>query len=81
MAVREGVSDKSRAVAFLLCAMLGWLGVHRFYVGKIGTGLLMIVTFAGFGVWLLVDLVLITLGVFRDKPGRPVFRWFEEGAL
>ena len=81
MAVREGVSVKSRSVAFLLCAILGWLGAHRFYVGKIGTGILMIVTFAGLGVWLLIDLVIVTLGMFRDKQGRLVFRWFEEGSI
>jgi TM2 domain-containing membrane protein YozV len=81
MTVPEGVSDKSRAVALLLCGILGWLGAHRFYVGKIGTGILMIVTFGGFGLWLLIDLVCVTLGLFRDKQGRVVFRWFEEGAI
>ncbi len=42
----ETVSSKSRLVALLLCFFLGYLGVHRFYVGKIGTGIPMIVTMA-----------------------------------
>jgi len=64
----------------LLCCWLGWLGVHRFYVGKIGTGVLM-VTIGGFGIWMLIDLILIAVGSFRDKEGRRVFRWTEPGSI
>lgn len=49
-------SPKSALIAFLLCLFLGNLGVHRFYVGKFGTGLLMLITFGGFGIWTLIDL-------------------------
>jgi len=45
----QGISPKSRLAALLLCALLGVLGVHRFYVGKIGTGILMLVTLGGSG--------------------------------
>jgi TM2 domain-containing membrane protein YozV len=74
------VSPKSRLVAMLLCFFLGALGVHRFYVGKIGTGLLMLFTLGGFGLWLLIDLILIVTGSFKDKEGRRVFRWTEPGS-
>jgi TM2 domain-containing membrane protein YozV len=77
----EEISPRSRAVAFLLCFLLGYFGVHRFYVGKIGTGLLMIVTVGGLGIWYVADLILVIFGAFRDKEGRRVFRWFEAGSV
>lgn len=78
----ESLSPKSRLVALLLCFFLGWLGAHRFYVGKIGTGLLMPLTLGGFcGIWVIVDLIFITCGTFRDKQDRRLFRWFEEGSV
>jgi TM2 domain-containing membrane protein YozV len=75
------ISDKSRLVALLFCILLGFLGVHRFYVGKIGTGILMLVTLGGLGIWQLVDLILIAVGSFRDKENRRVFRWMEPGSI
>jgi len=68
-------------VALLFCVWLGVFGVHRFYVGKIGTGILMLVTIGGLGIWMLVDLILIAVGSFRDKEGRRVFRWTEPGSI
>lgn len=47
----EPSSPKLLLPAVLLCFFLGTLGIHRFYVGKIGTGVLMIVTLGGLGVW------------------------------
>ncbi len=41
-------SEKDYVVTVLLCFFLGVLGVHRFYVGKIGTGILMLFTFGRF---------------------------------
>ena len=77
----DPISPKSRLVALLLCFFLGWLGAHRCYVGKIGTGLLMPLTLGGFcGIWVIVDLILIACGSFRDKQDRPLLRWFEEGS-
>jgi TM2 domain-containing membrane protein YozV len=75
------ISPKSRLVAVLLCFLLGVFGAHRFYVGKIGTGILMLVTFGGFGIWALIDLILVIVGSFRDKEGRLVFRWTEPGSM
>lgn len=62
-------SDKNFLATLLLCIFLGTLGVHRFYVGKIGTGILMLITLGGFGIWWLIDLILIACGAFRDKAG------------
>jgi TM2 domain-containing membrane protein YozV len=76
----QGVSPKSRLAALLLCAFVGVFGAHRFYVGKIGTGVLMLVTLGGLGIWSLVDLILISVGSFRDKDGLRLYRWTEPGA-
>ena len=70
-----GSSNKSRLVAAVLCFFLGGIGVHRFYVGKIGTGILMLLTFGGFGVSVLIDFILICCGSFEDEYGRPLLDW------
>ncbi|MCB1081031.1 MAG: TM2 domain-containing protein [Simkaniaceae bacterium] len=63
-------SPKNYILSLLLCFFLGTLGIHRFYVGKIGTGILMILTLGGLYIWQLIDLILIIVGQFRDKQGR-----------
>ena len=74
----ESYSDKSRLGALLFCLFLGIFGAHRFYVGKHGTAILTILTFGGvFGIWPLVDAILIIIGSFRDKQGRRVSNWLE----
>lgn len=70
-----GTSEKRILPAFLLCFFLGVFGVHRFYAGKIGTGLLELVTFGGFGIWWLVDLILLATGSFTDHEGRKITQW------
>ncbi len=81
MADLTGISQKSRLVTLLLCLFLGVFGAHRFYVGKIGTGVLTILTLGGFfGIWVLYDFILILCGSFRDQAGLRIFRWFEEGS-
>lgn len=74
-------SSKSRLVALLFCFFLGAFGIHRFYVGKIGTGILMLMTLGGFGIWVIIDLILIVAGSFRDKQGKRVFLWVEPGSF
>lgn len=64
--------QKSWIVAVLLCFFLGVLGVHRFYVGKIGTGILQLITLGGFGIWTLIDFIVILIGKFSDKQGQPL---------
>lgn len=71
-------SPKSRLAALLLCILLPLVainGAHRFYVGKIGTGILQLITLGGLGIWTLIDLILIIVGSFKDKEGRLVVVW------
>jgi TM2 domain-containing membrane protein YozV len=78
--MQTDVSPKSRLAAGLLCFFFGWLGVHRFYVGKVGTAILMVLTIGGFGVWATIDLIFIIVGAFRDAEGRLLRRWEEPDA-
>jgi hypothetical protein len=71
-------SDRSRGVALALSALLGVFGAHRFYVGKTGTGLLMLCTLGGGGLWYLYDLIVVAGGSFRDSENRLVSRWDPE---
>jgi len=71
----KAVSPHSRLAAILICFFVGTLGVHRFYVGKIGTGIAMIFTLGGLGIWTLVDLIMIASGTFTDVEGRLVTDW------
>lgn len=63
-------SNKSALTALLLCLFLGPLGIHRFYVGKIGTGILMLLTAGGLGIWSLIDLIRIACNDFTDSNGN-----------
>lgn len=63
---------KKKWVAFWLCFFLGMIGVHRFYVGKAGTGIIWLLTGGFFGIGALVDLFAILFGGFRDKAGQPL---------
>jgi len=75
------LSEKSRLAALLLCWFLGLFGAHRYYVGKVGTGLLMLVTGGGLGIWWLVDFIMIIVGAFKDKKNQQVYCWFEKGSM
>ena len=75
--VDPNASPKSRLITLLLCIFVGGLGIHRFYVGKIGTGVLWLLTAGCFGIGALVDLIMIACGTFTDSEenrsptGRP----------
>jgi len=63
-------SSKNFLATILICGLLGYLGIHRFYVGKIFTGILQLITGGGFGIWWVIDLVLIAIGAFKDGEGK-----------
>ena len=73
------LSDRSRSVTLALAVLLGVLGAHRFYVGKVGTGILMFLTGGGAGIWWIVDIVNVATGGFFDRNGRRVFEWGLQG--
>ena len=62
---------------FFISFMWGTFGVDRMYLGKWGTGVLKLVTLGGFGVWTIIDLILIMSGVMRDKQGRELLQTAE----
>ena len=88
-AVAASVSPKSFVATWMFAWLLGGLGVDRFYLGKIGTGILKLITFGGFGVWFLIDLILVMTGKQRDRQGRMLagydankkFAWIVTGAV
>jgi TM2 domain-containing membrane protein YozV len=77
--VAGDVSEKSRLVTTLLCILPAWLfgiaGIHRFYLGKIGTGILMLITLGGLGIWTLIDLIMAAAGIMKDKEGKVIANW------
>lgn len=57
-------------IALILCILVGSLGVHRFYTGNIVTGVLMLITLGGCGVWTIIDLIMIAANTYRDGNGN-----------
>lgn len=68
-------SDKRILPAALLCFFLGVFGAHRFYAGKVGTGILQLLTFGGLGLWALIDFIMIITSAFTDKAGNKITHW------
>lgn len=71
-AAQRPTSPKSKAVVLPLCIFLGMLGVHRYYVGKVGTGVIWTLTVGVFGIGWIVDIFTVALGGFYDADGRVV---------
>lgn len=69
------ISEKKILPAFLLCFLFGHFGVHRFFVGRTGTGILWLCTLGLLGIGTLVDLIMIIVGTFKDKDGLPLVKW------
>ena len=65
-------SEKSFVAVLILCVLLGSLGIHRFYAGRIVTGILMILTLGGLGIWTLIDIIMIATGSFKDSKGLKI---------
>jgi TM2 domain-containing membrane protein YozV len=64
------MQSKSKTTALVLCLFLGYLGAHRFYVGRNGTGIAQLLTGGGLGLWQLWDLITILRGKFADAQGN-----------
>lgn len=65
-------SKPSYPIIFSLSIFLGIFGGHRFYLGRIKSGILQLLTFGGLGLWTFIDVIMILLGVFKDKSGNPI---------
>ena len=65
-------SEKNWLATLLLCLFVGGIGIHRFYVGKVGTGILQLITLGGCGIWTIIDLIMIITGNFTDKDGNKI---------
>lgn len=72
---RITVSSRKILPALILCILFGYFGTHRFYVGKVGTGMLQMLTLGGLGLWMLIDALLLIMGKFQDGEGASVQHW------
>jgi TM2 domain-containing membrane protein YozV len=67
---KGGGSGKSQIVALILCLLVGGIGIHRFYLGYIGAGVIQLLTAGGCGIWALIDLIRIITGDLKPKDGN-----------
>ncbi|GAA1058456.1 hypothetical protein GCM10017608_26290 [Agromyces luteolus] len=80
-AAQDATSDRSFVATWLFAWLLGVLGVDRFYLGKVGTGILKLLTIGGFGIWWLVDLVLTLTNSAKDIGGKRVLGTRQEQTI
>lgn len=69
------ISPKSRTVALILCILIGEIGIHRFYTGKVGTGILYLCTAGLCGIGWIYDIIKIATGTATDGAGRIISNW------
>ena len=81
MKPRKIQSDKSRLTAFWLCILFGYFGAHRFYVGRLVTGFLMLISFGGLGLWATFDLFKIVFGFFKDEDSLKLKAWAKSNSF
>lgn len=72
----DTIHRRNYFIALALSIFLGEFGIDRFYMGKIGTGILKLITLGGLGIWWIIDIVLIANGSMRDKQGHAMTREF-----
>lgn len=65
---------KDWLTTLLICIFLGGLGIHRFYTGHIGIGIVQLLTLGGCGIWTLIDLIIIVTGKFKDADGNELVK-------
>lgn len=63
---------KDWLTTLLLCIFAGGLGIHRFYTGHTGIGIIQLLTGGGCGIWALIDLITIATNSYRDAEGKPL---------
>lgn len=71
-AIKKGEASgkpKSQIVALILVILIGGLGIHRFYLGYTGIGIIQLLTLGGCGIWALIDLIMIATGNLGPKDG------------
>ena len=73
--VEEGVSTKSKLLAMVLCLFFGTFGVHNFYAGRIGKGILYLCTQGLFGLGVLYDFIMLAINKYKDKNGLTISEW------
>ena len=69
------MGPKKRLLEAILSFFFGVFGAHRFYVGKIITGIIQLVTIGGLGIWCFIDFLIIIFGEFKDKEGMKITEW------
>jgi ribosomal protein L40E len=72
LARKSDTSSKDWLTTLLLCFFLGGLGIHRFYTGHTAIGVIQLLTLGGCGIWVLIDLIMILVGSYKDSEGRPL---------
>lgn len=68
-------SDRKRVPALMLCFFFGIFGAHRFYAGKMWSGVAQILTLGGLGIWTTIDFIRLIIGDFRDAENRRIEEW------
>lgn len=64
------MSSKSKTTTLIISIFLGELGIDRFYLGYTGLGILKLITAGGFGIWWVIDIIMILTGKMTTKEGK-----------